>query len=175
MSDVAAPSGQISIELSSIQDTERYAKHLAQCLSLPMVITLSGDIGAGKTTLVRALFRALGVQGPIKSPTYSLLETYDLPLQSLSSQVPAQCHHFDLYRIVDDSELDFIGFRDYFQANTLCCIEWPERIMLSPDHIDLALLLVRSNHGRTLMMQANDKTAPILHKSVHNFNLENQV
>jgi tRNA threonylcarbamoyladenosine biosynthesis protein TsaE len=172
MSDLAAPSEQISIELLSTQDTERYATHLARCLSLPMVITLSGDIGAGKTTLVRALLRSLGVQGPIKSPTYSLLETYDLPQQAFLT--PAQCHHFDLYRIIDESELDFIGFRDYFQANALCCIEWPERITLSPDQIDIALLLVKSEHGRTLLMQANTRTHPMLQQCVQNFNSENQ-
>lgn len=173
MSDIALPSEQISIELPSIQDTERYASHLARCLTLPMVITLSGDIGAGKTTLVRALLRALGVQGPIKSPTYSLLETYDLPSQIFLT--PALCHHFDLYRIIDESELDFIGFRDYFQANALCCIEWPERIDLAPEHVDLAMVLVKTEHGRTLLMRGNARVHAMLQQCVYNFNNENQV
>lgn len=142
-----------SIPLPSIQDTEQYAQTLAQCLKVPMVITLSGDLGAGKTTLMRALLRALGVEGPIKSPTYSLVETYDLPMNPSLSSAPVQVHHFDLYRLADESELEFLGFRDYFQANTICCIEWPERIKLAPEQIDLALLLIDSGNGRTLSIQ----------------------
>ena len=174
MNDIATPPGQIIIELPSIAHTESFAQHLAQCLSLPMVMTLSGDIGAGKTTLVRALLRTLGVQGPIKSPTYSLLETYDLPANSAPFSVPALCHHFDLYRVMDESELDFIGFRDYFQPNAICCIEWPEHTTLPPDIVDLALLLIRSENGRTLYLQANARTAPILQLCVQHFNHKNQ-
>ena len=150
MNRIATPPWQISVDLPSIQDTEHYATHLSTCLTVPMVITLSGDIGAGKTTLMRALLRALGVHGPIKSPTYSLVETYDLPLNPALSETPVQVHHFDLYRITDESELEFLGFRDYFQSNTICCIEWPERIRLPAEHIDLALLLIGSGNGRTL-------------------------
>ncbi len=146
-----------SVELPSIQDTERYAEHLAQRLTAPMVITLSGAIGAGKTTFVRALLRALGVQGPIKSPTYSLVETYDLPMNTTLSSSPIQMHHFDLYRITDESELEFLGFRDYFQSNTICCIEWPERITLPAEQIDIALLLIGSGNGRTLSIQTKEK------------------
>lgn len=169
MIDLAASSGQMSIELPSIQATERYAYELARCLFAPMVITLRGQIGAGKTTLVRALLRALGVQGAIKSPTYSLLESYDLPENA--GQI-AQCHHFDLYRVMDDSELEFIGFRDYFQPNTLCLIEWPERIPLPAQQIDLALLLIEAGNGRTLHMQANAKTMPLISPAVQNYKKE---
>ncbi len=173
MSAIASPSEQISVELPSVQHTEYYAQHLACCLSSPMIITLSGDIGAGKTTLVRAMLRALGVQDPIKSPTYSLLETYDLPDNAHQFLMPVQCHHFDLYRIVDDSELEFMGFRDYFQPNTICCIEWPERAALPAEQIDLALLLINSESGRTLSIQANAKMGPLIHQCVKNFNVGN--
>ena len=66
-------------------------------------------------------------------------------------------HHFDLYRITDESELEFLGFRDYFQSNTICCIEWPERITLPAEQIDIALLLIGSGNGRTLSIQTKEK------------------
>ena len=169
MIEPGVTSGQKIIELPSVCDSECFAQHLARCLFVPMVITLSGDIGAGKTTFVRALLRALGVSGPIKSPTYSLLETYDIPKQSPQFSEAIICYHFDLYRVVDDSELDFIGFRDYFQANTLCLIEWPERAHLSAKQIDLALSLEHAGAGRTLKIQTNAKTKSILHSCVQNY------
>lgn len=156
------PSWQIAVSLPSAPDTERFAHYLAPYLRAPMIITLQGEIGAGKTTFVRALLRSLGIEGPIKSPTYTLLETYDLGTNLL--------HHFDLYRLVDDSELDFIGFRDYFQPNTLCCIEWPERMSLPPNQIDMALLLIRSGDGRTLYIRAKNEIVPTLRQCVQSFN-----
>ena len=175
MNGFTAVPTQLTIVLHGIEDTERFANHLAKSLFLPMVITLSGEIGAGKTTLIRALLRALGVEGSIKSPTYSLLETYELPKLSAASQSPAQCHHFDLYRVVDESELEFIGFRDYFQSNAVCCIEWPERISLPPNLIDLNLFLSQSNHGRRLCIEVNAKTSPLMSQCLAGFNEEHSV
>lgn len=83
-----------------------------------VVVALSGELGAGKTTLVRAWLRALGHDGPVRSPTYALVEPYDLP--------SGPVHHFDLYRLADEDELDAIGFRDYLSAG-LTLVEWPER------------------------------------------------
>lgn len=138
---------QKKIDLPTLADSESFAKHLASHVTAPFVMTLSGEIGAGKTTLVRAMLRALGVQVAIKSPTFSLIESYDL--------ADFQFHHFDLYRISDASELDLIGFRDYFTANAICCIEWPERIHLPAEQIDLALLLKISGSGRTVQLDFN--------------------
>lgn len=174
MSCAITPNELITIQLPTLTDTERFAKYLADCIALPMIITLSGDIGAGKTTLIRALLRVLGVTGAIKSPTYSIVETYDLSQPKCSTGDLGFCHHFDLYRIVDPSELDFIGFRDYFQANTLCCIEWPERMLFPSEHIDLALSLIKSEQGRTLLIQTNAKSAPMIHQSLENFNLDSE-
>ena len=135
------------IELPSVADTERFAARLAMHIHPPMTITLSGDIGAGKTTLVRAMLRAMGVNARIKSPTYSLVESYDLPSQ--------QIHHFDFYRLIDATELDAFGFRDYFQQTSICCIEWPERLPLFIDHVDLALVLTGSGDGRVLQLMTS--------------------
>ena len=112
------------------------AVQFASYLTVPLVLTFQGEIGAGKTTFIRALLRALGVKGAIKSPTFSLVESYQLGSsrstrdklqQSQKSSREEYLHHFDLYRIHDEHELEYLGFRDYFSDNAICCIEWPER------------------------------------------------
>ena len=95
------------------------AGNLARLIQPPMVIYLSGDLGAGKTTFTRALIHALGYTGRVKSPTYGLLEIY--PLQGL------QIVHLDLYRIAESGELEFLGIEDHFDAKSILMVEWPER------------------------------------------------
>ena len=99
--------------------TEALARALAPTLPRPCVLYLQGDLGAGKTAFTRYLLRALGHTGPVKSPTYTLLEPYDL--------VDGPVYHFDLYRIDDPLELELAGFSDLFAERALCVIEWPER------------------------------------------------
>ena len=83
------------------------------------VVSLSGELGAGKSTFARGVLRALGASGPIKSPSYTLLETYELPA--------VQAVHLDLYRLIDPSELEHLGLADYHRPGFLWLIEWPER------------------------------------------------
>lgn len=132
------------IQLPTVQSSEKLAARLATCSSPPLVLAFRGDIGTGKTTLIRALLRNLGVDGAIKSPTFSLLESYQMP--------NLQIHHFDLYRIHDETELDYIGFRDYFLTTALCCIEWPERAPSYHSVIDVDFTLDLKGGGRELQI-----------------------
>jgi tRNA threonylcarbamoyladenosine biosynthesis protein TsaE len=109
-------------------------------------IGLRGELGAGKTSLIRAALRKLGVSGTIRSPTYALLELY--PLSRLNF------YHFDFYRFSDPSEFDSLGFRDYFRSGSVCAIEWPERVGVGKLPIDLQITLQHAGAGRTATVEA---------------------
>ncbi|WP_045738186.1 tRNA (adenosine(37)-N6)-threonylcarbamoyltransferase complex ATPase subunit type 1 TsaE [Xanthomonas sp. MUS 060] len=124
--------------------TERFGRALAATRPAQAVVHLHGDLGAGKSTLARALLRALGVQGAIRSPTYTLLERYPL--------ADGEAWHLDLYRIGTSGELDFLGL-DEASAN-LWLVEWPERggDVLAP--ADLHVLLALHDGGRMAQVRA---------------------
>lgn len=136
----------VDIELPNEQASEQTAKKLARCLIAPLILTFSGEIGAGKTTFIRAMLRALGITSAIKSPTFSLVETYAIQMITV--------HHFDLYRVHDESELEMMGFRDYFTSDAVCCIEWPERVGSRMLSADIAFSLCFNGAGRTLHASA---------------------
>ena len=119
------------------------------------VITLSGDLGSGKTTLVRGALQSCGITTGVRSPTYTLVEYYDLPRLSVA--------HFDLYRLADAEELEYLGYRDYLRSDTLCFIEWPDRAGAYLEQVGLEIklqyqqqcrdveFLPRSNWGQNLV------------------------
>jgi tRNA threonylcarbamoyladenosine biosynthesis protein TsaE len=118
----------------------------ASILVAGLNIYLHGDLGAGKTTFVRGVLHGLGHAGKVKSPTYTLVEPYVFSSYSL--------YHFDLYRFIDEEEWEAAGFREYFNAQSICMIEWPEKaahVLPAPDiHVQLSLYEV----GRKIQFSA---------------------
>jgi tRNA threonylcarbamoyladenosine biosynthesis protein TsaE len=147
-----------TIELPDEKALGAFAARVASYLQSPLVLTFSGEIGAGKTTFIRAMLRALGIQSPIKSPTFSLVETYDFK--------DLQIHHFDLYRIQDETELEYIGFRDYFLDKALCCIEWPERAKQRLEQVDLNFAFTISGSGRLLVISAQSVVGELIRSNL---------
>jgi tRNA threonylcarbamoyladenosine biosynthesis protein TsaE len=132
-------------------DTEAFARQLAACPALAhATLALHGDLGAGKTTLVRHLLRALGVRGRIKSPTYAVVEphsTTDCALMPPGEPLPIW--HFDFYRFNDPREWEDAGFRELFAALGLKLVEWPERAGPFLPVVDLDIHIQPDDMGHT--------------------------
>ncbi len=119
-------------------------RQLATVLRQGGNVHLHGDLGAGKTTLVRALLRELGHDGPVRSPTYALVETYDINGLAV--------YHLDLYRTADPEELEFIGLRDWLRPGNLVLIEWPQRGAGYLPAADLRIDLAHAGEGRRVRL-----------------------
>jgi len=126
------------LDLPDPEATERLAADLAGCRPAWAVVYLEGGLGAGKSTLARALLRALGVKGAVRSPTYTLVERYPIP--------GGEAAHLDLYRLASAAELDFLGLDELAADATLWLIEWPERGKTLLPPADLRIQL--SVHGK---------------------------
>lgn len=130
--------------------TAAFAARLAKAIQPGMVFYLRGDLGAGKTTLVRALLNALGYQGRVKSPTYTLLEQYEV--------AGLNVRHFDLYRFRDASEWESAGFNDEFDGSNICLVEWPDQAagLLPPADIEIFFEILPD--GRNISLHARTDT-----------------
>lgn len=136
--------------LDSAAATEDFGARLAAALAPGCVLYLSGELGAGKTTLVRGLLHALGHRGTVKSPTYTLVEPYQIGAWRL--------FHWDLYRLADPEELEFLGLRDQIDGEAVLLIEWPERGRGELPAADLVATLDYAGEGRACRLEARSPT-----------------
>ncbi|MDR5809872.1 tRNA (adenosine(37)-N6)-threonylcarbamoyltransferase complex ATPase subunit type 1 TsaE [Caballeronia sp. LZ019] len=149
-------------EAATLAFGERFARAIgetrASASSEPfhgLQVQLVGDLGAGKTTLVRATLRALGHAGRVKSPTYTLVEPYSLDAPG----GPLDVYHFDLYRFADPAEWADAGFREYFDRGALCLVEWPQQAggLLGVPDLVFSLTLPDNGIARAETTQANEE------------------
>ena len=142
------PLQTIKLHLPDAAATANAGAAFAPMLNGGMIVTLQGDLGSGKTTLVRGVLRARGQKGPIKSPSYGLVEHY--PFSSI------YFYHIDFYRFADPAEWETSGLAECFRPDTVCLIEWPEHAggFLPRADVALVLALAPSREGRTLSVEA---------------------
>lgn len=140
------PETSTSIRFNSVDEDGMadFARRLAPLLDDVLLLTLEGGLGAGKTTLVRALLAALGYEGKVKSPTYALVEPYLISGRDV--------FHFDLYRLSDPEELDFLGLDDYFTGSSLCLVEWADKGAGMLPEADLNLMIEFADERRHLIL-----------------------
>ena len=141
--------------VATVAEMEALGAKLAAHVGEARLIYLNGPLGAGKTTLVRGMLRGLGHEGAVKSPTFTLVEPYDFMDRVL--------YHFDLYRLNDPEELEFLGMRDYLHGKGVCVVEWAERaqgvlptpdaeIMISPvEKGRMVRITTHTDRGKTLL------------------------
>jgi tRNA threonylcarbamoyladenosine biosynthesis protein TsaE len=136
---------RISKDIASSEEMVSLGADMAQTIQGIERIYFSGDLGAGKTTLIRGMLRGLGHTGAVKSPTFSLLEPYpDL-------QPPV--YHFDLYRLQNAGELEYLGWREYFLKQNLCLLEWPSRATGILPIPDLNVIIRKTGEGRVVQLE----------------------
>jgi tRNA threonylcarbamoyladenosine biosynthesis protein TsaE len=145
---------QLERTVATEADMERLAAALAPRLRPGLLLFLHGELGAGKTTFVRGVLRGLGFSGAVKSPTYTLVEPYQL------AGLPI--YHFDLYRLNEPEELEFLGVRDYLEGKGVCLVEWAERgigVLPAPD-VDIAI--EKQEEGRVVRFTSRTETGAML-------------
>jgi tRNA threonylcarbamoyladenosine biosynthesis protein TsaE len=135
-----------AVDVATVAEMEALGARMAPRLTDIRLLYLRGALGSGKTTLVRGVLRGLRYVGAVKSPTFTLVESYALP---------RELHHFDLYRLKDPEELEFLGMRDYLQGDNLCVVEWPERAGKVLPAPDVDVMIAITEMGRHVQFTAH--------------------
>lgn len=143
---------QIIIETE--QDMLHLGAQVAKLCPAKFILFLQGDLGAGKTTFVRGFIKGAGFKNNVKSPTYTLVEPYQINQQKI--------YHFDLYRLEDPQELELIGIRDYFAEPAIYLIEWPERAIKQLPSCDMTCNILPRTVGREVHLKASSAVGQIL-------------
>lgn len=141
------PINQLRKVLENEQQMLAFGKKIAEVIrqtDAPLLILLNGDLGAGKTTISRGILTGLGHLGAVKSPTYTIVEPYDLEI--------GKVFHFDLYRLMDQEELHDIGFNDYLSEAQLCMVEWPDKGGCLVPKADISLQINSNGFGREVIL-----------------------
>ena len=138
--------GRLTLQAPDEAAMVALGRRLVAALKPGSVVYLVGGLGMGKTKLTRGVMQGLGHRGAVKSPNYTLVEPYEFGELNV--------YHFDLYRLGDAEELEFMGIRDYFGDDTLCLVEWPERGAGVLPPADLVITIEREGTGRRLHLQA---------------------
>ncbi|EJM76419.1 tRNA (adenosine(37)-N6)-threonylcarbamoyltransferase complex ATPase subunit type 1 TsaE [Pseudomonas sp. GM55] len=133
---------EVTLYLADEQAMSDFGARIARITQGHGLIFLEGNLGMGKTTLSRGIIRGLGHAGAVKSPTFTLVEPYEIG--------DIRAFHFDLYRLVDPEELEFLGIRDYFEDDALCLIEWPDKGAGFLPKPDLTITISPQDSGRSL-------------------------
>ena len=145
----------VTLRAANASEQEAIGAELASVVSPPAVIFLYGNLGTGKTTLVRGILQGLGHVGKVKSPTYTLMEPYRLGERT--------CYHLDLYRIADPGELEFLGLRDLLDQSALLLVEWPERGQAELPPADLEIhIRYAATSGRELCFSARSPLGELI-------------
>jgi tRNA threonylcarbamoyladenosine biosynthesis protein TsaE len=151
----------LELFLADEHATLRLGKQLAQLFpSSQFTIFLEGDLGAGKTTLTRGLLQALGHKGKVKSPTYTLVEHYELNSRAVN--------HFDLYRVSDPEELEYLGLDDYFRTDAICLVEWAKQGSEHLPNPDLIINISYDHHARIADITATSISGQHVYDKLNN-------
>ena len=144
----------MKIEIADVMAMEELGASISKNCTAGIKIFLQGDLGTGKTTLVRGFLRGLGHTEIVKSPTYTLVESYLLH--------DLNVHHFDLYRLNDPEELEAIGFRDYLDGQCICLLEWPEKAESKLGMPDLWIIIGYLNSHRQVELSVKTEAGASL-------------
>lgn len=149
----------MQLQISSAKDMEALGGQIGQTIVGGEIIHLQGELGAGKTTLVRGLLHAIGYEGKVKSPTYTLVENYELDSFTV--------YHFDLYRLNAPEELEDMGIRDYCHNKAVCLFEWPEQGQGVVPEADILLKIDYLEEGRNIeFVSLSDNGSKILNQRI---------